>query len=843
MHGAAIRVSATEAQQLQNIPCSAVLLQADGDNTGNIYVGGIGAAAANPGRDYKLYPGGEHVFPVRNTNLLTVIGDFEGDLLRYHIYRNYTYEPSIDYTAPPYIDYIPPTVVSTFPVNTTAAAEINTEIYAIFSEEIDPVSVTATSVTINPNVAHTVYRDSVNPNKIILKPSADLTNSISYNVIWTTELKDLSGNAMASNYGIIFTTAALPPPVDATPPIVESTSIADGATNVPISTNTIYGVCSEDIGLATVVAGSVLISPAVNKVVSRDPIDFKKVILTLTQSLSYSTLYTVTFTSTLEDLAGNALSPIKQIAFTTEAEVIPPPPPPPPDTTPPVLISESPANGATGVSITVPNIYAIFSENILPSTITNANVTVSPSITKTVAADPLDPKKIIVTPSSSLTNSVQYNVTYTTGFKDMAGNSLAQNQSRLFTTAAPPPDITPPTLDTVSPTDGAVDVSVSVPNIYAIFSEDINEDTVDNTTVTMNPNVARTASVDIANAKRINVVPSVALANNTLHTVTYTAGIEDLAGNALAGAPLAKTFTTIAAPDVTPPTIASNSPINNATGVQPSAQITITFDEEIQASTATLANNSKLVKTENSGVITCTRQLSVDQKTITVTPSTSLEFSKQYTVTVNAAAVGSKIKDLIGNIMAGTPSFSFTTRPLQETIIYNISNNGSTYNMGRDQTSTYLGTKVHNTSHPLYNKIPHKVVVRGRCVGSPSHSWYRLAVIMDPNNYDWSSFEDDHAGWIAANVSTGYARQIGGEMFVADLPTSGSAQVTFEDATQTEPLQVGHYLMLIYFEGDGNDYLKIMYNSTNAISTAYLYSGENNYSAGDDFAALIYENS
>ena len=64
-----------------------------------------------------------------------------------------------------------------------------------------------------------------------------------------------------------------------------------------------------------------------------------------------------------------------------------------------------------------------------------------------------------LTPSASLANSTVYTVTIkggASGVKDVAGNALAIDYSWSFTTAAG--DITPPTVSSVTPVNGATSV-------------------------------------------------------------------------------------------------------------------------------------------------------------------------------------------------------------------------------------------------------------------------------------------------------------------------------------------------------------------------------------------------
>src|SRR5205807_327399 len=131
-------------------------------------------------------------------------------------------------------------------------------------------------------------------------------------------VKDLAGNAMASQFTSTFTTAAAP---DTTPPTVLSTSPADGATNVPITT-VVTATFSEAMDASTingttftlkVTSGGAAVAGTVTYDAATHVATF-----TPTASLLPSTGYTATVTTGAKDAAGNALSPgTVTFAFTT----------------------------------------------------------------------------------------------------------------------------------------------------------------------------------------------------------------------------------------------------------------------------------------------------------------------------------------------------------------------------------------------------------------------------------------------------------------------------------------------------------------------------------------------
>src|SRR5206468_3233442 len=98
-----------------------------------------------------------------------------------------------------------------------------------------------------------------------LTPSAALAGSTTYTATITggsSGVKDLAGNALASNFGWSFTTAV----VDTTPPTVLSVTPANGATGVSKAT-TIRATFSEAISAATLTTSTFVLRDPANAVV------------------------------------------------------------------------------------------------------------------------------------------------------------------------------------------------------------------------------------------------------------------------------------------------------------------------------------------------------------------------------------------------------------------------------------------------------------------------------------------------------------------------------------------------------------------------------------------------
>jgi hypothetical protein len=103
-------------------------------------------------------------------------------------------------------------------------------------------------------------------------------------------------------------------------------------------------------------------------------------------------------------------------------------------------------------------------------------------------------------------------------------------------------------------------------------------------------------------------------------------------------------------PDTTPPTVTSTDPADHATGVDRGTTVRASFSESIDETSAT----TQTVTLEGAGPISGT--VSASGSTILFTPSSSLPGEQTYTATLTTG-----IRDLAGNPMAQSYSWSFTT--------------------------------------------------------------------------------------------------------------------------------------------------------------------------------------
>ena len=348
---------------------------------------------------------------------------------------------------------------------------------------------------------------------------------------------------------------------------------------------------------------------------------------------------------------------------------------PAPDTTPPTVSTRTPASGATGVAVgTV--VTATFSEALDPATVNagtfelrdGSSALVAASVSYNAAGN-----TATLTPSASLLASTTYTATVRGGatdprIKDVAGNALAASASWSFTTAvAPAPDTTPPTVSTRTPASGATGVAVGTV-VTATFSEALDPATVNAGTFELRDGssalVAASVSYNAA-GNTATLTPSASLLASTTYTATVRGGatdprIKDVAGNALA-ANASWSFTTAVAPapDTTPPTVSTRTPASGATGVAVGTVVTATFSEALDP--ATVNAGTFELRDGSSALVAASVSYNAAGNTATLTPSASLLASTTYTATVRGGATDPRIKDVAGNALAASASWSFTT--------------------------------------------------------------------------------------------------------------------------------------------------------------------------------------
>ena len=253
-------------------------------------------------------------------------------------------------------------------------------------------------------------------------PSSNLSPSTTYTATITTGAKDLSGNALKSNYVWTFTTGAT---ALTTPPVVISTNPLNNATAVPINQK-IGATFSVVMDATSITASTFTVLQGTTPVVGFVSYSGTTALFTPANNLESNKLYTATITTGAQDLAGNKLVNKYTWSFTTVA-IVP--------ITPPTVISTNPLDKATDVPINQ-KVGATFSMDMDATTITSSTFTLLQGTTPVTGFVSFSGRTALFTPASNLAQNKTYTATITTGVQNLAGNKIVSNYVWSFTTIA-----------------------------------------------------------------------------------------------------------------------------------------------------------------------------------------------------------------------------------------------------------------------------------------------------------------------------------------------------------------------------------------------------------------------
>ncbi len=237
-----------------------------------------------------------------------------------------------------------PAVVSVVPADDAIHVEPWDEIQVEFNVLMDEASVVATTTLSDPTRGEVAFSTLWLGRVLTIDPEDELDRGVVYTLTIGASAESAEGEPMAAAFTSSFTT--LP-----NYPVVLFTSPADGATGVAINTS-VYIEFSMAMDYTSTLA-AISVDPAV----AYTP-DFENDDITLdfAANLAASTTYTVTVDASAAAWGpGATLGEDYIFSFTTGSGV---------DNTPPTIVSYSPVNGATNVSVDVGELVITFSEPI-----------------------------------------------------------------------------------------------------------------------------------------------------------------------------------------------------------------------------------------------------------------------------------------------------------------------------------------------------------------------------------------------------------------------------------------------------------------------------------------------
>ena len=561
------------------------------------------------------------------------------------------------------LDTTAPMVTGTLNANGATNVPINTKVTAMFSEWMDPLTITTATFTLRQGATPIPGTVTYTGASAIFTPASHLAANSTYTATITTGAKSAEGNALASDFAWSWTTTA-DAGADTIPPTVTGTIHTNGATNVPVNTK-IGATFSEGMDPLTITSATFTLKETVTGTAVQGIVSYSGVsaVFIPLSNLAPGIRYTVTVkggASGAKSLEGNALASDFVINWTTSTT---------PDTIAPTVTGTIHANHATNVAINT-KVGVAFSEGMDPLTITNVNFTLKETVTGTEVQGIVSYSGVsaVFIPLSNLAVNTNYTVTVkggASGAKDLGGNPMANDfVISWFTSMAP--DTTAPTVSHTIHINGATGVTINT-KAGAMFSEWMDPLTITNVTFTLKNTTTGAAVAGTVSYSGVNAVftilndffgPSLeTFAPGTSYTATLKGGIggvKDLAGNAMANDYM-WSWTTGATGDYVNPEVNSTAPQANASDVAINSNVSTTFSEAMDPLTITTANFILLDGvTPIAGTVTYDMQNSI----ATFTPTNSLAINGTYTAKISGAT------DLAGNPLASglVPiPWSFTT--------------------------------------------------------------------------------------------------------------------------------------------------------------------------------------
>lgn len=562
-----------------------------------------------------------------------------------------------------------PTITFQNPTSGATSVARNTNIIMEFDEEMNSTSVSTSNMTLAVDSNDTTVSGTVQyifasgvANYAVFNPGSTLDAGVTYKFT-VQDLTDTSGNTQSNNpRQITFTTAGTS---DTVQPTVSSVSPSDGST---VSKNTNIEVTfSEEMDESTITdTSNWTISPSVS--FASSDIEYNdamnKAVLDLDSNLSEGQTYTVTLSNGIQDIAGNELD-ISSGNNTWQFTILSS------DAVSPTVVDRSPDSSENNVS-TGGTIVVEFSEEMNPDDMNTSNILLIGSQPGDTGSDLItsssqiyySDKFLVITPGSDLNTSTEYNVSISGDVRDLAGNSIGNDENWTFYTAESVPSATNLTVSATDPSSSATSVGVDS-NITVQFDDNVSVSSVTIANFTMeetsnsNNDISGVFSFSSTDAN-VTFNPDGNLSYATSYTVTIAAnGVTDEDGNALAS-DYTFSFTTESAPTETvAPTVEWVFPANNDVNVTTNiTQIWARFSEEMNTSNITSSDNNFSVM-RNSGELNLTASSItwIDNKTVFFNlKSTEFTNGNDYNVSIKAG-----VTDANGNALANDYNWSFST--------------------------------------------------------------------------------------------------------------------------------------------------------------------------------------
>ena len=559
-------------------------------------------------------------------------------------------------------DLVSPAITQVEPANGSTNVGINAGVTLTFSEAMNPATINAATFLVHHYSTGILVPGTVavatNRRSATFTPSAPLLGNTQYYIAHIYyEMADVTGRTLNGAFSFsTFTTAAT---ADTTAPTLLSTSPVGGATGVPVNAR-VQLAFSEPISSTSLATAVVTFNAGATTVPGATSLATNGLTLTFTPAaaLSANTAYTFSITG-LTDRSGNPLGPVN-LAFTTSTSATP-------DTTGPMLLTMSPANGATGVATNTP-IVLTFSEPISPASIDASSVngsrtialfaTVGTSQVAIPASASVAGAVVTLTPLAPLPPNARIDVyiVYNDYPRDLVGN-ISQSYQRTFNTATGTGDTTPPTVLSVTPGTGATGIGLNAA-VTVQFSEPV---TLPFNSIGLFNGSQRLSTGFSPSADGRMATITTTLPASSVISVAATPDVRDLAGNPLAD--FVSQFTTGPGIPSGSFSIISQRPASGSSSVPPNTPVSLIANRQLRASTVA----DSFFVSVNGTAAAGSKQLSPDGTTLIFTPATPFPAGALIQTFVTPT-----LQDSAGNPYNTNYATSFTIAPDPLTGTFNV---------------------------------------------------------------------------------------------------------------------------------------------------------------------------
>lgn len=237
--------------------------------------------------------------------ILLTVKDITGNALK----ENYVWTFSTGAT-------ISPLVTSTDPSNNATGVVLNKTITASFNQEMDPLSLTASTFTVKQGTTSVAGTVTYSGTTVSFKPTSALTSSSVYTATINTGAKNEAGTALANDYVWNFTTGTI------SAPKVNSTDPLNVATGVALN-KVISAVFSEAMDPLTITSTSFTLMTGTTPVTGTVNYSGTTATFTPTGGLVSGNTYAATITSAAKNVAGVTLANNYVWTFSTGAPLGP----------------------------------------------------------------------------------------------------------------------------------------------------------------------------------------------------------------------------------------------------------------------------------------------------------------------------------------------------------------------------------------------------------------------------------------------------------------------------------------------------------------------------------------